>query len=317
MSFKVIGTGSYVPPRIVENDELSTFLDTSDEWISERTGIRRRHVCTTETASELAYMAALAALDDAGVTPDGLDMILCATVSGEYISPPMSCMVQKRLGASCPAMDINTGCSAFVYMMDAAAGYFARGRVKRMLIVGAEQMSRVLDWDDRSTCVIFGDGAGALILEAGDNFLSSRLFSKGDNEVIKIPTSIGKSPFYQGEQEKPFVYMNGQETYKFAVNTLNNDIKNVISDAGLTEEDIAFVVPHQANKRIIEAVKKRMNIPGDRFCCNIENYGNTTAASIPLVIDELNKAGKLKPGDNLVIAAFGGGLSSAACVLRW
>lgn len=317
MSFKIIGTGSFLPPRVVENSELCSFLETSDEWISERTGIRRRHVCTTETASELAYGAALAALENAGTDPSELDMILCATVSGEYVSPPISCMVQKQLGAACPAMDVNAGCSAFVYMMDAAAGYFARGRVKKMLIVGTEQMSRILDWDDRGTCVIFGDGAGALVLEAGDNFLSSHLYAKGDNEVIKVPTSVGKSPFYQGKIEKPYVHMKGQETYKFAVNVLCSDIKVVLADAGLTEADVSFVVPHQANKRIIDAAKKRLDIPDDRFYCNIENYGNTSAASIPLAVDELNRQGKLKRGDILVLAAFGGGLSSAACALRW
>lgn len=206
MSFKILGTGSYVPPRVVTNDELSTFLDTSDEWIVQRVGVKQRHVCETETAADLAYQAALKALENGNTSPEQLDMIICATVSAEDISPSIACVVQSKLGATCPAMDINAACSAFIYMLDTAAGFFARGRVKKLLVIGAERMSRLLDWTDRSTCVIFGDGAGALLLEAGDNYLASKLFAKGGDDVIKIPNFMGNSPFYKNEQIKPFVH---------------------------------------------------------------------------------------------------------------
>jgi len=317
MSFKIVATGSYVPPRVVENAELETFLDTSDEWISTRTGVRSRHVSETETASSMAYEAAKRALEMGKTAPEELDLILCATVSGEYVSPTMACMVQGRLGAVCPAFDINAACSGFVYMLDAAAGYFARGKAKKALVIGTEQMSRILDWEDRSTCVIFGDGAAACLLEAGDNYLSSKLYAKGGDDVIKIPTTIGKSPFYTAPEIKPYVHMKGQETFKFAVNALCRDVLDVLSEAGLSESEVTWVIPHQANLRIIDAAKKRLSIPDERFCCNISRYGNTSAASIPMLLDEMNRAGRFKEGDILAVAAFGGGLSSAACIIRW
>jgi len=317
MSFCVLGTGSYVPPLVVTNDDLAAFLDTSDEWIVQRVGVKKRHLCTTETAADLAYEAAVRALEKGNTNPDELDMILCATVSAEYSAPNMACLVQKKLGAICPAMDINAACSAFLYMLDTAAGFFARRRVKKMLVIGAERMSRMLDWEDRSTCVIFGDGAGALLLEEGDSYLASKLFAQGNEHVIKIPNPIGKSPFFLNKQEKPYVHMEGQETFKFAVNAMCADVQEVAARAGIKESDIDHVIPHQANVRIIEAAKKRLNIPPERFYVNIDRYGNTSAASIPIAVDELNRAGKLSRGDIVALCAFGGGLSSAACILRW
>lgn len=317
MSFKVLGTGSYVPPKVVTNDELSSFLDTSDEWIMQRVGVKQRHICTTETAADLAYEAALRALEDSNTKPEELDMIICATVSNEDVSPSLACSVQKLLKANCPAMDINAACSAFIFMLETAAGFFALKKLSKILVIGAERMSRILDWEDRGTCVIFGDGAGALLLGAGDNYIYSKLNTIGDDTVIKIPNPTGNSPFYKGPVNNPVVYMNGQETYKFAVNAMCKDLKDAILESGLSEEDISMVIPHQANIRIIDAAKKRLNIPADRFYANIDKYGNTSAASIPIAIDELNKNGKLKENDNLALCAFGGGLSSAACILRW
>ncbi len=317
MSFEILGTGHYAPPRVVTNEELSTFLDTSDEWISRRVGVRQRRVCTTETAADLACRAALAALEMGRTDPGELDLILCATVSGDDVSPSMACTVQGRLGATCPAMDINAACSAFIYMLETAAGFFARGTVKKVLVVGAERMSRILDWEDRNTCVIFGDGAGALLLGPGEAYRSSKLYARGGDDVIKIPHFAGMSPFYENETKKPYVHMNGQETFKFAVNAMCRDLAEVIGKAGLRERDVAWVVPHQANIRIIEAAKKRLAIPPERFCSNIDRYGNTSAASIPILIDELNRSGKLGDGDYMALCSFGGGLSSAACIIRW
>ncbi|NTU89190.1 MAG: ketoacyl-ACP synthase III [Actinobacteria bacterium] len=317
MSFRILGTGHSVPSRIVTNDELSTFLDTSDEWISSRVGVRERRVCTTETAADLAYQAALNALEMSGTKPEELDMILCATISGDDASPSLACMAQGMLGATCPAMDINAACSGFIYMLDTAAGFFARGKVKKMLVIGAERTSRILDWNDRNTCVIFGDGAGAMVLGEGDGYLSSKLFAKGGDSVIKIPLFVGMSPFYDNETLEPYVHMNGQETFKFAVNAMCQDVPEVIEEAGLQQSDITWVIPHQANIRIIDAAKRKMDIPQERFCSNIDRYGNTSAASIPLLIDEMNREGKIKEGDYLALCSFGGGLSSAACVIRW
>ena len=317
MSFQILGTGSYVPPRIVTNDELSRFLETDDEWITRRIGVKQRHVCTTETTADLAYEAAVRALENGNTKPDELDMILCATISGDDATPALACMVQERLGAVCPAMDINSACSAFVFMLDTAAGFFARGKVKKMLVVGAERMSRLLDWSDRGTCVIFGDGAGAALLGTGENYLASRLLTKGGDDVIRCPQTNGSSPFSKHESRHPYVYMNGQETYKFAVQSICKDLKDVIADAGYTEQEIDHVLLHQANLRIIEAAKRRLQIAGEKYWINIQKYGNTSSASIPIALDEMNRAGKLEKGDVLAMCAFGGGLSSGACVLKW
>ena len=317
MSFHIISTGSYAPPQVVTNDDLAGFLDTSDAWVTERTGVKERRVCVTETASSLAVEACRRALQAGNTQPEDLDMIIAATVSGEYVSPGVACMVQAELGATCPAMDVNAACSGFVFMLDTAAGFFARGRAKKILVVGAEQLSRIVDWQDRNTAVIFGDGAGACLLEVGDNYLSSKLYSRGGADVIKIPTPIGISPFFKGEQERPLIHMRGQETFRFAVGAMTTDVVEVLDTAGIDQSQVAYVVPHQANMRIIDAAKKRLAIPPERFAVNMDRYGNTSAASIPIMLDELNRAGKLTRGDIIVLSAFGGGLSSGACVLRW
>ncbi len=318
MSFKIIGTGSYVPPKVVTNDDLTVFLDTSDEWISTRSGIKQRHVVTDETTSELATKAAQNALENAGISADELDMILCATVSSEYISPSIACLLQRNLGAQCPCLDLNAACTAWIYLMDTAAAFFCKGGIHKMLVVGAESMSRILNWHERSTCVLFGDGAGAAVLEAGDNYLGSSFVTAGGDDVIAIPTKKGISPWYERDEQLPLVHMNGQETYKFAVSNFPKRVAEVVARAGLEEKDLDWVIPHQANKRIIDGAARRMkDIPADHFCVNIQKYGNTSAASIPLAMDEWNRAGKFQRGDLIAMVAFGGGLSSAACLLRW
>ena len=317
MSFKIIGTGMYAPERIVTNDDMAKIVDTNDEWIRQRVGIAERRVSTNETTSEMGYKAAVKALESANITADDLDLILVATVSGETVSPSMSCMIQNRLGATCMAYDINAACSAFIFLLETAAGYFARKKVKNVLVVGTERMSGIVDWDDRSTCVIFGDGAGAAVLTEGDNYLDSTFTVKGGNDVIDIPHFIGKSPFYKGEEKVPYIMMKGQEAFKFAVNAICGDIKKLLDDNNLTAEDIKYIVPHQANARIIDFASRKLKIPMDKFMVNIERYGNTSSASIPMVLDEYAKAGNLEKGDLLLMTAFGGGLAHAACLIRW
>ncbi len=318
MSFKIVGTGSYVPEHTVTNDDLTLFLDTSDEWIRSRSGIEQRHIVTNETTSELATKAAQAALENAGADVSEIDMILCATVSGEYVSPSMACMVQHNLGAQCPCLDLNAACTAWIYLMDTAAAFFCKGGIRKMLVIGAESMSRILNWHERSTCVLFGDGAAAVVLEPGDNYLTSVFQVQGGDDVIAIPTKKGISPWYDRQEKEPLVHMNGQETYKFAVSNFPKRIAEVVEKAGLKQSDVDWVIPHQANKRIIDGAARRMkDIPADHFCVNIQKYGNTSAASIPLVLDEWNRAGRFQPGDLIAMAAFGGGLSSAACLVRW
>lgn len=316
--FHILGTGMYVPERIVTNDELATMVDTNDEWIKQRVGIAERRISTDEWTSEMAYKAALKALENANCKPEDLDFILTASVSAECVSPSTACMVQKLLGATCPALEINAACSAFLFLLETAAGLFARGKAKKILVVGAERLSGILDWSDRSTCIIFGDGSGAAVLESGENgYLDSVITVQGNDEVIKIPHFIGCSPFFTKENDSPYVHMQGQETFKYAVNAICSDITALLTQNGLTLDDISYIVPHQANKRIIDFAAKRLKTTEDKFYVNIEHYGNTSSASIPIALDELNRSGKLKRGDYIILTAFGGGLSNAACLLRW
>ncbi len=318
MSFQILGTGSAVPERVVPNEELSRFVETSDEWIVKRIGVKQRRVCTKETVTDLGVRAAAGALENAGVKPEELDLIIGATISADTISPGLGGMVQNRLGASCPAFDMNAACPGFLFALEVAAGFFARKTVKKVLVVSAERMSGLIDWSDRSTCCIFGDGAGAAVLGEGENYLASRLHTKGGCDVISVPTCWNNSPFYERELEKNCVFMQGQETYKFAVNAMSGDIKDVLEQAGLTGSQVDLVIPHQANYRIINEARKRVpEIAPEKFCVNIDRYGNTSAASVPLLLDERNRAGKISRGDIVVLAAFGGGLSDGACVLRW
>lgn len=317
MSFRILGTGMFVPERIVKNDELFNYVDTNDEWIVQRVGIHERRIATHETCTDMAAEAAKAALDNAGIDPSELDLIIASTVSGDYASPSLACMVQKRIGATCMAFDISAACSAFLFLLETAAGYFARGKVKKVLVVSSERLSRVLDWSDRSTCVIFGDGAGAAVLGEGDNYLDSVINVTGNDEVIKIPMYAGASPFNTVEAEKPFIHMMGQETFKYAVTSICNDVKTLLERNNLTADDIKYVIPHQANKRIIDTSARRLGIPVEKFCLNIDRYGNTSSASVPIMLDEVNRGGSLQRGDLLLLTAFGGGLSDAACLIKW
>lgn len=320
MSFSVLGTGMYVPEKIVTNDDLSTFLDTNDEWITQRVGIKQRYVCTHETAADLAIQAAKNALENSGVTADELDLIIGATVSGETICPSIACYVQAGIGAKCPAYDINAACSAFLFELETAAGFFARG-FKKILVVGAERMSRIIDWKDRSTAVIFGDGAGAVVLGADSNSeYESVLHVEGGDSVIKIPQHIGNSPFFENEAEPPYTQMAGQETFRFAVTSIVNDIHELLEKTGHTLDEVKWIVPHQANKRIIDAAAKRLKMTPEqakKMYVNIDHYGNTSSASIPIALDELNRAGKLQKGDLVLLTAFGGGLASGATLFNW
>lgn len=317
MSIKILGTGAYVPENTVTNDDLSKMVDTSDEWIVQRVGVKERHISVCETAADFAVNAAKEALVSAGVLGEEIDLIIAATISSETLCPTVAGIVQKEIGASCPAFDINSACSGFLFALDTAVSYIVRGSVKKVLVIGAERLSKIVDWNDRGTCVIFGDGAGAFVIEPGDGYLSSSLFTSGGNEVIEIPSFSGSSPFYKGEIKHPYIFMDGQETFKFAVSKIVEDIKAVTEKAGLTLSDIDYVVTHQANIRIIEYAAKRLKLPMEKFVVDIEKYGNTSSASVAIAFDDLHKSGKLKKGDKIVMSAFGGGLSSAACVIEW
>ena len=319
MNFKITGTGSYAPTNTVSNDDLAKFLDTSDEWITQRVGVRTRRVSTGETAADFAAKAAQNALEMSGIDAKDLDLIVAASLSSDFACPTVAGTVQAKIGANCPAFDVNSACSGFLFALDTAAGFFARGTAKKALVIGAERISKILDWTDRSTAVIFGDGAGAAVLEASeDGYLASTLYTQGGDDVIRIPNTHGTSPYFKPETEDtPYIYMNGQETFKFAVNVMCRDVNIVLDKANLKIDDIKYFVPHQANMRILRFVEKKLKIAPDKIFANLEHTGNTSAASVPMALDELNRSGNLKKGDLVLLSAFGGGLSSAACILRW
>ena len=317
MSIKVLGTGYFVPENVVTNDDLAGMVDTSDEWIMQRVGVKTRHISTGETAADFAIKAASEAIKNAGISASDIDLIITATITSETICPTVSGLVGKAIGATCPAFDISSACSGFLFALDTAVSYIMRGGVKNALVIGSERLSKIVDWTDRGTCVIFGDGAGAFVITSGDGYLASTLYTKGGDEVLAIPSFTGSSLFYKGEKKEPFIFMDGQETFKFAVNKIVEDIKYVCENAGISIDEVDHVITHQANIRIIDYASKRLKIPREKFFVNIEKYGNTSAASVPIAAAELDKSGRIKKGDIVVMSAFGGGLSSAACIIKW
>ncbi len=317
--FKIIGTGHALPERVVTNDELSTFLDTSDEWISKRTGIKSRHVITGETLSQLAGEASRNALDMAGVRAEELDLIIATSCSPEKVVPGVACMVQELIGAACPAFDISSACSGFLMALDVAAAFFKSGAAKKILVVSAENMTRFVDWNDRSTCVLFGDGAGAVVLSEGDNLLSIRMHTQGTHGTVGIYGPKGNSPFETVDrpERNSCTFMNGQETYKYAVGAMSRDIEEAAALADIGLEKIDHIIPHQANLRIIMATQSKLGIPMEKFCTGIEYLGNTSSASEPIVLDIENRKGRFKEGDILAFTAFGGGLTDGGAIYRW
>lgn len=317
MSIKIRGTGYYVPEHAVTNDDLSQMVETSDEWITQRVGVKQRRISTGETAADFAVNAAKNALASSGIEAEELDMIIAATISSDTICPTVAGTVEKAIGASCPCFDVNSACSGFIFALDIAASYLRQDSIKNVLVIGAERISKLIDWQDRSTCIIFGDGAGAAVVGKGGGYLSSQLYTAGGDDVIRIPNYNTSTPFAEFAEEMPYIHMEGQQTFKFAVNRIVEDIRIAAEKANIAVEDIDFIVPHQANIRIIEFAAKRLKVPIDKFYINIEKYGNTSSASVPIALAELNESGRLKEGSIVALTAFGGGLSSAACIIKW
>lgn len=317
MSFYVAGTGSALPEKIVTNDDLAQFLDTSDEWIVSRTGIRRRHVLTHERLTDLAVASAQIALEDAGIKASEIDLILCATMRADTVTPSLACAVGEAIGTSAPAFDINAACVGVLYCMEIADSFIVSGRAKTVLVVSAEAMSKLVDWTDRSTCVLFGDGAGAMVLCAGEGRLAGELSTRPDTHAIRMPNIEGNSPYNRIEQEKLALQMDGGEVYKFAVNAMGRNIEEVCSMAGLTPADIDWYLPHQANVRIIDASLKKFKIDKNKVLLNIDECGNMSATSVMVLLDEYAKKGTFHCGDKLLLVAFGGGLTSGAVIIEW
>ncbi len=320
----IIGTGSYVPQKVLTNKDLEKMMDTSDEWITTRTGIKERRVAREdETTSDMSYEAALKALEDAKVTPEELDLIIVATVTPDMAFPATACLIQNKLGAKkAGAFDLEAGCSGFVYALSVGWQFIATGVYDKILVVGAETLSRIINWDDRNTAVLFGDGAGAAVLAPVDEpgILSCDLGSRGEGgELLKMEAGGSRLPASQKtvEEKRHSIYMAGNEVYKFAVRIMGEASLRVIEKAGLKKEDIDYLIPHQANIRIIDSARKRLGLPEDKVFVNLHKYGNTSSASVAIALDEAVREGKISKGDNVVLVAFGAGLTWAAMALRW
>ena len=319
------GWGMYTPERVMSNDEMATFVDTSDEWIRTRTGIAQRHILADdETTSSLATHAARQALAQADLPADQLDLIIVATCTPDYLLPSTACLVQEALGAkNAAAFDLGAVCSGFMYALVTASQFVQTGNYRNVLVVGAESLSRFLNFKDRTTCVLFGDGAGAVVLQANEapaGVLSFVLNAQGSGaDLIKIPAGGSAAPGMRGSlaEEEYYIHMSGGEVYQFAVRTMSEASANAVRKAGLALDDIDLIIPHQANIRIIEAVSRRLDFPMDKFFVNIDRMGNTSAASIPMALCEAVAAGRIRPGANVVFVGFGSGLTSGATVVRW
>jgi 3-oxoacyl-[acyl-carrier-protein] synthase-3 len=312
-SIVILGTGSYAPERVMTNAELAHMVTTSDEWIRSRSGIRERRIAAPgETTSDMAVQAANRALEAANVKPDEIDLLVVATFTADLLLPSAASLVQHKLGLSPAAasFDLNAACSGFIYALDAGCAMLASGRYHKALVIGAERLSPVVDWSDRTTCVLFGDGSGAAVLGVGSDpgrgLLGTKLRALGNSvELLHIPA---------GGQ---FIKMKGREVFKAAVRAMEDISRSILEQHGLDGSHIALVIPHQANLRIIETLAEYLEIPMDRFFVNVDRYGNTSAASIPMALDEACRAGRIKTGDLILLVAFGAGLTYGSALIRW
>ncbi|MFZ5998834.1 MAG: beta-ketoacyl-ACP synthase III [Nitrospirota bacterium] len=322
---RIIATGSYVPERVLTNADLEKMVDTSDEWITERTGIKERRIAAKDEAtSDLAYEASKRALKQVDIKPKDLDLIVVATISGDMAIPSTACFLQHRLDAKkAAAFDINAACSGFVYALSVAESFIKAGTYKRVLVVGAETLSRFTDWEDRTTCVLFGDGAGAAVLEAvtGESgILSTTIHSDGSLwEFISLPGGGSRNPATREsiKDRLHYIKMKGNETFKVAVRTLEGLVVDTLKSNKLKPSQLQMLIPHQANLRIIKATADRLGLPMDKVMLNIDRYGNTSAASIPIALDEAVRTGRIRTGDFIMLEAFGGGLTWASALIRW
>jgi 3-oxoacyl-[acyl-carrier-protein] synthase-3 len=325
----IAGTGMYVPPSIYTNDDMSKLVETSDEWIKDRTGIKQRRFSTGEPNFYMGAIAAKQAIEDAGIDPLSIDMIIGSTITPDYCTPSLACLVQSEINAdNAFCFDINAACSGFIYALDAAHTYLSSGKVKTVLIVCSENLSKIIDFTDRKTCVLFGDGAGAVVVTSGSGLFESYLKSEGKNaQALLCRALINTSPFVtEADNEKyakykqtngSYITMDGRETYRFSTRALPEAIEAVCSKAGIGVDELTLIIPHQANLRIVKTSAEKLNIPLDKMFTNIDRYGNTSCASIPICLDELKKSGKLTRGDKIALAGFGGGLTYGGIVLEW
>lgn len=317
---KICGTGSYVPPRVMDNDDMAKLVDTNDEWIRERTGIARRHIAGEETTSWMAGQAAARAVEQSGIAPEEIDMIIVATSSSETIYPCAACEVQKEIGAvNAVGYDLNAACTGFVLGFNTAQAYIQAGIYRTILVAGAESMSHMIDWTDRGTCILFGDGAGAVLLRAQEG---TPVWMAAHSDGKKGPALTGLSRHrkdwdLEKEEKNAYIQMDGQGVFKFAVRKVPEIIEEILEQSNVSLEEIDYFILHQANRRIIEAVAKRLKTDISRFPMNLEEYANTSAATVPILLDEMNRKGIFHEGQKLIMAGFGAGLTWAGCLFEW
>ncbi|KAF1695667.1 beta-ketoacyl-ACP synthase III [Pseudoxanthomonas koreensis] len=319
---RIAGTGSYLPEKVVTNDDLAKVVDTSDEWIHSRTGIReRRVVAEGQTSSDLGYQAALKAIEAAGIAADEIDLIVVGTTTPDFIFPSTACLIQQKLGvAGCPAFDVNAACSGFVFALSVADKFVRTGAAKTALVIGVETLTRMVDWTDRTTCVLFGDGAGAVVLraDAETGILSTHLHADGSKrDLLRCP--VGVSAGFSGNEHNAGVriQMAGNEVFKHAVKALDSVVDETLEANGLDKHDLDWLIPHQANLRIIEATAKRLDMPMERVIVTVDRHGNTSSASVPLALDEAVRSGRVQRGQLLLLEAFGGGFTWGSALLRY
>lgn len=319
MAGVIRGTGAYVPAHTMDNNEIARLVETSDEWIRERTGVVRRHIIEEETTVSMASAAARRALENAGVSPEEVDLILVSTISSNVILPCAACEVQKEIGAvNATCFDLSAACTGFVFAYNTAAAYIASGMYRTVLAIGSESLSNLTNWEDRGTCILFGDGAGAAVIQEGPGRMYQPVtHSDGGRGAALTCTSRHSKNWEQIPKEETFMQMDGQAVFKFAVRSVPEVILETLERNDMEIGDIDIFVLHQANKRIVEAVARRLGVPAEKFPMNLQEYGNTSSASIPILLDELNRGGALAKGQKIMLAGFGAGLSWGASVIEW
>jgi 3-oxoacyl-[acyl-carrier-protein] synthase-3 len=322
----ILGTGSYAPARVMTNAELAKIVDTSDEWIRTRSGIRERRIAAEgEATSDMGVQAARRAMEDAGVTPADIDLLIVATITPDLPMPATACIMQQKLGVPTTAacFDLNAACTGFLYALDTACAMLGSGRYRKALVVGVEKLSTIVDWKDRTTCVLFGDGAGAVVIgtaEPGRGLMGTKLGALGENvDLLCIPSGGSTAPATPASiaAGSHFIKMKGKEVFKLAVRVMDEAARDILEQHHLRADQISLVIPHQANLRIIEAISQYLELPMERFFVNVDRYGNTSAASIPIALDEARRTGRIKSGDITLLVAFGAGLTYGSALIRW